>query len=349
MTDIVSTFDSTDAEYIDDDAVQGPGVFQGFNKAPETLEEADAEHWQRLIAEDGMRHQIANEPSRQRYAQESAARDASERERIAAAGGEGIATELRGDVGDAVAGVLRLDRIAEAARKVEHRITEEQREMAARTIRDRDAELLEAAWSAAASKTKVPPIVAPAWEHATREVPGEHRIGSDWTARRLLEQLRQRHAAQNRARVVESLADVDRVLVETAENILTAAGSAADTLTAAGLTVDASAEDVVEHSGAEVLAAWRAWRDAVAAWGDLQSVRRWVSVAVDRGFREQDPERLAYGEGVADVEAGAWRTQFAGVGVPVGVAGPHAALVWWTEQGRPASTGVGSIETGVEQ
>ncbi|MBM4510614.1 hypothetical protein GS425_05440 [Rhodococcus hoagii] len=225
MTDIVTTFDNVEAEYIDDDAVQA---------APATLEEADVEYRRRQIAQTAAAHRVANEPSRQRYAQESAARATTERERIAAAGGEDIATELRGGVGKAVSEVLRLDRVAEAARKVEHRITEEQREMTARTIRDRDAELLEAAWSAAASKTKVPSIVAPAWEHATRDVPAEHELGSDWTAERLLERLRQRHAAENRARVVECLADVDRVLVETAENILTAAGSAADTLTTAG-------------------------------------------------------------------------------------------------------------------
>ncbi|MBM4602811.1 hypothetical protein GS575_07320, partial [Rhodococcus hoagii] len=56
--------------------VEGPGVFQGFGKAPETPEEADAEHRQHLMSEDVIRRQIANEPSRQRYDKERAARDA---------------------------------------------------------------------------------------------------------------------------------------------------------------------------------------------------------------------------------------------------------------------------------
>ncbi|MBM4603527.1 hypothetical protein GS575_12080 [Rhodococcus hoagii] len=77
-------------------------------------------------------------------------------------------------MGKAVSEVLRLDRVAEAARKVEHRITEEQREMTARTIRDRDADYSRR-MVAAASKTKVPSIVAPAWEHATRDVPRRTR------------------------------------------------------------------------------------------------------------------------------------------------------------------------------
>ena len=337
MTDIVSTFDNSDAEYIDD-AVQA---------APTTLEEADTEYHGRLIAQSAAAHRVAGEPLRQRYAQESAARATNERERIAAAGGESIATELRGDVGSAVVEVLRLDDITRQAKALRHRVEGEHAEHVRLLQREARAdkldELLGAGWDAAASKTKVPAILDE-YRRWTEHVRPQDQHGFDFLGDALAAIDRQ-HTQRNRTRVLEALADVDRVLVETAEDSLTAAGSAADTLIAEGLTVDATAEDVVEHGGAEVLAAWRAWRDAVAAWGDLQSVRRWVSVAVAKGFRDKDPERLAYGEGVADVEAGAWRTQFAGVGVPVGVAGPHAALVWWTEQGRPAPTGVGSIET----
>ncbi|WP_430332713.1 hypothetical protein [Rhodococcus sp. ACT016] len=288
------------------------------------------------------------EPERRR--QEAAAREKAEQEarRVAAAGGETVATELRGEIGQAVADVMRLDRIAETARKVEHRITEETREMLARAIEDRDAELLEAAWSAAASKTKVPAIVEPIWEWTTRDVPEaphEHTQGVRWTAERLLERLRQRQAVEMGARVAEVLPEVDRVLVEAAENILTAAGSAADTLTGAGLTVEASAEQIVEHGGPEAGAAWRAWRDAVAAWGDLQSTRRWVYAAAERGF--DDNGSVAYGDGVANLEARVWGSQFEGVGVPVG--GVAGALAWWAGNGRPAPIGVGSIEAGASK
>lgn len=329
--DIVSTFENTNAEYVEENY---------------TLADAEGEWFGAQVRNANANIAAMHEPKRQR-------REAAEREKahqdarqVAAGGGQAVTTELRGEIGQAVADVMRLDRIAATARKVEHRIDEEQREMLARAIEDRDAELLDAAWSAAVGKTKVPPIVAPAWEWTTRDVPTapqEHAHGVRWTAERLLERLRKRQAVETGARVAEVLPEVDRVLVEAAENILTAAGSAADTLAGAGLTLAATAEQIVEHGGSEVGVAWRAWRDAVAAWGDLQSARRWVAVAAERGFSETNPERLTYGEGVTDLEARVWGSQFEGAGVPVG--GVAGALSWWVSNGRPAPIGVGSDET----
>lgn len=331
--DIVSTFENN---YLDIEEIP-----------EETDPRADVEsEWFRAQVRNANANIAAmREPERRRQEaaeQEKAAQDAR---RVAAGGGQAVTTELRGEIGQAVADVLRLDRIAATARKIEHRITEEAREMLARAIEDRDAERLDAAWSAAVGKTKVPPIVEPIWQWTTRDVPEaphEHTHGVRWTAERLLERLRKRQAVERGARVAEVLPEVDRVLVEAAENILTAAGSAADTLTGAGLTVDATAEQIVEHGGSDVGVAWRAWRDAVAAWGDLQSVRRWLAVAAEQGFSETNPERLAYGEGVADLEALVWGSQFDGAGVPAG--GVAGALSWWVGNGRPAPIGVGSNE-----
>ncbi|MBM4494358.1 hypothetical protein GS436_16940 [Rhodococcus hoagii] len=336
MTDIVTTFDNVEAEYIDDDAVQA---------APATLEEADVEYRRRQIAQTAAAHRVANEPSRQRYAQESAARATTERERIAAAGGEDIATELRGGVGKAVSEVAsaRPGRGGRAqGRTPDHRGTAGDDRAhhpgpGRRTTRGR---MVGRGKQDESSVDRGPGLGA---RHARRprRTRNSVRTGPLNVCSSGFDSVTPRRTARGR-RVPGRRGPGTR---RDRENILTAAGSAADTLTTAGLTVDASAEDVIAHGGPEVIAAFKAWGQAVAAWGDLQSVRRWVSVAVAKGFRDKDPERLAYGEGVADVEAGAWRTQFAGVRVPVGVAGPHTALVWWTENERPAPTGVGSIET----
>ncbi|MGF7124304.1 hypothetical protein [Rhodococcus sp. BE178] len=331
--DIISTFENN---YLD---------IEEIPEEPYTRADAEGEWFGAQVRNANANIESMHEPKRQR--REAAEREKADQEarRVAAGGGEKVTTELRGEIGQAVDDVMRLDRIAETARKVEHRITEETREMLARAIEDRDEELFSAAWDAAASKTKVPPIVAPAWEWTSRDVPtspGQNGPGVRWTAERLLERLRKRQAVEMGARVAEVLPDVDRVLVETAENILTAAGSAADTLTGAGLTVDATAEDVIAHGGSEVIAAFKAWGQAVAAWGDVQSVRRWVAVAAELGFSETNPERLAYGEGVADLEARVWGSQFEGAGVPVG--GVAGALSWWVGNGRPAPIGVGGNE-----
>lgn len=328
--DIVSTFENTNAEYVEETY---------------TLADAEGDWFGAQVRNTNANIEAMHEPERRR--REVAEREKADQDarQVAAGGGQTVTTELRGEIGQAVADVLRLDRIAETARKVEHRITEETREMLARAIEDRDTERLDAAWSAAAGKTKVPPIVETIWQWTTRDVPQaphEHAHGVRWTAERLLERLRTRQAVEMGARVAEVLAEVDRVLVEAAESILTAAGSAADTLTGAGLTVDATAEQIVEHGGPEVGVAWRAWRDAVAAWGDLQSARRWVAVAAERGFSETNPDRLAYSEGVTDLEARVWGSQFEGAGVPAG--GVAGALSWWVGNGRPTPIGVGSIE-----
>lgn len=331
--DITSTFENTFAEYVEETGDSG------------TLADVEGEWFGAQVRNANANIAAMREPERRR--REATEREKADRDarRVAAGGGQSVTTELRGEIGQAVADVLRLDRIAATARKVEHRITEEAREMLARAIEDRDAELLEAAWSAAAGKTKVPPIVEPIWRWTTRDVPEapqEHVHGVRWTAERLLERLRTRQAVEMGARVAEVLPEIDRVLVDTAESILTTAGSAADTLTGAGLTVDATAEDVVEHGNGEALAAFKAWGQAVAAWGDLQSARRWVAVAAERGFSETNPDRLAYSEGVADLEARVWGSQFEGAGVPAG--GVAGALSWWVDNGRPAPIGVGSIE-----
>lgn len=332
MSEITSKFENTFAEYIDETP-----------ERTDALADIEGEWFGAQVRNANANTAAMREPARQQ--QEAAEREKADQEarRVTAGGGQTVTTELRGEIGQAVADVLDLDRITATARKVQHRIDEEEREMLARSVEDRDAELLDAAWSAAESKTKVPPIVAPAWEWTTRDVPlapGQHANGVAWTAGSLREQLRKRQAVAMGARVAEVLSEVDRVLVETAENILAAAGSAADTLTGAGLPVDATAEQIVEHGGSEVGAAWRGWRDAVTAWGDLQSARRWVAVAAERGFDENGG--LVYGEGVADLEARVWGSQFAGPGVPV--AGVAGALSWWVGNGRPAPIGVGSNE-----
>ncbi|KXX62133.1 hypothetical protein [Rhodococcus sp. LB1] len=273
------------------------------------------------------------------YAERERQRAQERERRTAAAGGGEVATALRGEIGEAVTNTIRLDRIAESARKLEHRVTEERREAEAAMRLAARAEHLDTVladgWTAAESKAKVPAILTPHIEFVDDV---QHVISPSALADTVTKRIREQHAGKARQRVRDVLAEVDTIVMSAAQDVLEKAGNAADTLTAAGLTPDASAESVIENGGSEVLTAWKAWKRAVEAWSDIQSARRWVAVAVQAGFDPRKPERLAPGDH-DDIEAASWWGQWVGVRV-LAVSGAHESLRWWVENKRPAPAGV---------
>ncbi|MGB2947327.1 MAG: hypothetical protein WBB62_08225 [Rhodococcus sp. (in: high G+C Gram-positive bacteria)] len=271
-------------------------------------------------------------------------RAAAERERAesdAQRGGPTISTELRGDLGRAVSELLRLDDIARQASALIHRasaeVAELDRQMEQRARVEKMDELLAEGWDASAGKRAVPAIVAPLmhWAHHERPVGRPEGYAVDVRGR-----IAEQHAERNAERVRECLESVEKLLNSATVSILDNAGHAADVLDSAGLSVDATAEDIIEQDSAEVSAAWRAWREAVSEWTDLQSVRRWLAVALSRGF---DPKRPLELLSDTDAEQSSWSSQF--MGAEVGVQGAHAALAWWLENGRPQAAGIAHIES----
>lgn len=375
MTDYLdpNTIDITDTEYVPDaDDTAGYGT--------PLLSAADAEQINAEVLAEASRSRATVYRS-PRFEQEQAEREQAAQERaqqhaarIAAGGGDEVTTELRGEAGARVAEVLRLEEVTSAASKLAHRVNDEADALEAERAhgeRERLDAALHAAWTDAENKRKVPDIVGPLmrWDEHERLEGNPDRF-----RRAALARINAQRADRNLARLLERADDVDEALQEVAGDILAAAGTAADVLTAAGLTVDATAEQVVEQGDPTTLPAWKAWREAVSRWGDLQSARRWFEVAHVTGFDPRRPdevgdfdprsedERMRLGResretrerrrGVVEqAERDTWGTQFGtAVPLPRRVDSPAAALSWWNENGRPAGEGVGpyDVQTGAE-
>ncbi|WP_133372544.1 hypothetical protein, partial [Rhodococcus wratislaviensis] len=160
--DISTPFENVSVDYVaDTDTTETETSAPATPAAVTPLEERGNEQYRQSAAV----HEIVGAPRRERYARERQEREQDRAQRIAAAGGGDVATALRGEVGEAVLDMLRLDRIAESARKLEHRVTEERREahaamqLAAR-VEHLDSVLADG-WTAAESKAKVPAILTP--------------------------------------------------------------------------------------------------------------------------------------------------------------------------------------------
>ncbi|MGW4333761.1 hypothetical protein ACWEK5_13140 [Rhodococcus koreensis] len=337
--DISTPFENVSVDYVADDT----DTTETETSAPATPAAVTpiAERGNEQYRQSAAVHEIVGAPRRERYTRERQEREQDRAQRIAAAGGGEVATALRGEVGEAVLDVLRLDRIAESARKLEHRVTEERREAHAAMQLAARAEHLDAVladgWTAAESKAKVPAILAPHLEFVDAK---SHLIMPDPLADTVVKRIREQHAGKAHQRVGDVLAEVDGVILSAAREVLEKAGSAADTLTAAGIEFD-DRDGVIENGTTDVLDAFKAWKRAVGTWSDVQSARRWVGVALAAGFDPRRPETLAGGDH-GEAEVTAWWSQFEGS--RVGVAGAHHALVWWLENKRPAPAGVRSGE-----
>lgn len=259
-------------------------------------------------------------------------------EKEAAKGGPSISTELRGDLGWAVSDVLALDEIGRQASALIHRasaeVAELDRQMEQRARAEKMDELLAPAWSASAGKRAVPAIVAPLMHWAHHERPAGRPEGYAVDVRR---RITEQHAERNAERVRECLESVEKLLNSATVSILDSAGRAADVLDAAGLNPDASADDVLDAEDPAATAAWREWRTAVSEWSDVQSVRRWLAVALSSGFDPKRPAELPEG---SSAEIAAWQGQFRVGVLSAGHVGAHGALSWWLENGRPAAAGV---------
>lgn len=372
MTDFLdpNTVDITGTEEVADDFETEAAQTADAHYVTPLLSGADAERINAQMLAEASREQAtvyrsARLEQQQAEREQAAQKAAQERAaRVAAGGGDEITTALRGEAGGRVAEVLRLDEIASAASKLAHRVDDEARRIRAEQERGQAQRLdaaLDAAWLDAEGKRKVPDIIGPLmrWDEHERLRDGpEHFWGE------AVERIKAQHAARNGVRLQQRLDDVDTELCAVAAEVLEQAAAAADVLTAAGLTVDATAEQIVEQGDAQTLPAWKAWREAVARWGDLQSARRWVAVATWSGFdprrptevgdfdprsaahrmielREPREVRVARREALAQLERDVWRSQFgAGAALPRRVDGPAAALSWWQANGRPAGVGV---------
>lgn len=251
-------------------------------------------------------------------------------------GGPSISTELRGDLGRAVSDVLDLRKIDAAFSKVAERVRgevetiEAEKKSEARVL----GGLLDAALDASRAKQRTPDVLAPFIQWIEHQRPDGRPEGY---AVAVFDALNVRHAAERTERVRDSRESIEKLLESRTLSILDSAGHAADVLDAAGLTPDASAEEVVELDSAEVSARWRQWRTAISEWSDVQSVRRWLAVALSSGF---DPKRPAELLNDTDAERVSWQEQFVGAEVGVYTQGSHMALTWWLAHGRPAPAGV---------
>lgn len=254
----------------------------------------------------------------------------------AAKGGPSISTELRGDLGRAVSDVLDFRKIDAAFSKVAERVrgeietVEAEKKSEARIL----GGLLDAALDASRAKQRTPDVLAPFIQWIEHQRPDGRPEGYAVT---VFASLNERQAQERAQRVRDSLESAEKLLESRTLSILDNAGHAADVLDAAGLNPEASAEDVVEQDSAEVSAAWRAWRTAVSEWSDVQSVRRWLAVALSSGF---DPKRPLELLNDTDAERISWERQFVGAEVGVRIEGSHMALVSWLAHGRPAPAGV---------
>lgn len=256
-------------------------------------------------------------------------------------GGPTITTSLRGEVGEAVSELLDLRKIDAAFSKVTERVRgevatiEEEKRAEARMLNG----LLDAALDAARAKQRTPDVLAPFIGWIEHQRPDGRPEGYAVT---VFASLNERQAQERAERVRDSALEIEKLLSLSTLQILGTAGRAADTLDSVGLSVDATAEDIVEHDDPAVSAAWRAWREAVSRWTEVQSTRRWLAVALSSGF---DPKRPA--ELLNDTEADqlSWRHQFAGADLWVACEGSHMALSWWIAHGRPQAAGVAHIES----
>lgn len=260
-------------------------------------------------------------------------RDAAERTRAESDGQRGgptITTSLRGYVGESVSELLALQKIDAAYSKVTERVRGE----VATIDAEKRAEarilggLLDSALEESRAKRRTPDVLSPLIRWVEHERPDGRPEGY---ALAVFDALGERQAAERTERVRECAPGIQELLNSSTQRLLDQAGDVADTLETAGLSVDATADDVVDSNDPAVLTAWRAWRGIVSEWTDLQSTRRWIAVAIDTGFDPKRPEQLLSD---ADAEMVAWRTQFPGVAVE-GVEGSHQALTYWLERVRP--------------
>ncbi|MFT7025187.1 MAG: hypothetical protein ACJA07_004309 [Rhodococcus sp. (in: high G+C Gram-positive bacteria)] len=245
-------------------------------------------------------------------------------------GGPTITTSLRGEVGEAVSELLDLRKIDAAYSKVIERVrgevetVEAEKKSEARILDG----LLDAALDASRAKQRTPDVLAPLIRWVEHERPDGRPEGY---ALAVFASLNARQAQERAERAQESALEIKKLLSFYTQRVLDSAGDVADTLEAAGLSVDATAEEVVDSNDPAVSTAWRAWREAVSRWTEVQSTRRWIAVAIDSGFDPKRPEQLLSD---ADAERESWETQFEGVRVE-GVEGSHQALKYWLERVRP--------------
>ncbi|MCC8927333.1 hypothetical protein [Rhodococcus sp. I2R] len=323
----------------------------GEDESPDLLSASAVEAGNRLAMSDAgerdMRAVVGTTQvgARERDLRLSEDRATAERARAqidAQRGGPTISTALRGEAGEAVSELLRLDDIARQASAIEHRVNAEVGELEAAKAKAAEDALLDGllaeGWDASASKRAVPPILTPFMAHNEHQRPVGRPEGFAVDVRT---RLRRQHTERNAKRVRNNLESIEKLLSSRTLSILDSAGTAADALEAAGLSVDASAEDIIEQDDPAVSAAWRAWREAVVRWTEVQSTRRWLAVALSNGF---DPKRPLELLNDTDAERISWERQFVGAEVGVRVEGSHMTLVWWLAHGRPPAAGVAALD-----
>lgn len=377
--DVVEVDDDTDTPTTAGPTSVDPGT--GWHVGTPLLSADDVERANAQIERETFEavYSPTQSPRRQREQaeREKAAQQAEQAraERIAAGGGGEVTTERRGEAGERVDAVLRLDEIRSQASKLTHRVNDEVAALRAekdRTDAERIDAALTAAWSVAESKGKVPDIVGPhmQWdEHERFKNNPEHYRAL------FVERINAEHAGRNHMQVLRQFEGLDKAVREVGNGILERAGQAADALTGAGLSIDSTSDEVLEKAeqtgDTGVLSARKIWRDSVARWADLQSTRRWLETVHGFGFDPRHPEqtgdfdprnslereiqpleprkqRERRREQLAEVEHRIWRHQF-GIArsVPSSVDSPAAALAWWNENGRPASGGHGAEDVEV--
>lgn len=256
-------------------------------------------------------------------------------QRVAASGGATVTSALRGGIGEAVAEVLRLDQIDDAAKRIETRLRDEaarlekQRTLAAST--EKLSGLIDDCWNAVSAKSTAPEILP---EFVRWYDHGRPRAGVNLMLSQGIDLTRAKRQTARHERIVDRRSEVNTIVVEFAADVLDRARQAACTLESAGLTVDSTAEQIIAVLDLDAQRAAHAWRTAVGDWSDVQSARRYVIEALNGTGPTQakGSYALTVAPGV-DTAAEVWSTQFVGVSLPRWVSDAHSALKYAVDEG----------------
>ncbi|TWS19390.1 hypothetical protein FK529_09315 [Tsukamurella asaccharolytica] len=190
-----------------------------------------------------------------------------------------------GELGDAIRGLLKLERIEGAYSRALARLDEERLSHAQDSERgwEAAAEAVAAeAVRAGMRKEAVPPICGPVFDALTEQA--DAALFTYRHFERIQRFIEAKAVIAAPAAMGRAYDDADATVCDAASAAIALAGEARDALGAAGLTVDADLEQVVDAGVEGTVEALSKWRRSVQQWRDVQQIRAWWRAAIVRGF-----------------------------------------------------------------